>query len=215
MARQFERFTVRADGLSGKKAFEYEATILGMLHAFEATRAGHALLNAFRFYRREVLIYPYDGNSGTCNATEAEDWGMFRTKISFSPRDWIGASACHSLGAGSRANEVLYHEMVHAMRSNAKTMGHLSDAGEETVAVMLSNVYSSEIHRPIRATHDDFSATIVSQEDYLAANRSLIETFYRQHKDFCRWVAEVVVPWNPIRVFYRSLTGVPRLRTAP
>ena len=215
MARQFERFTVRADGLSGKRAFEYEATILGMLRSYEATRTGHALLNGFRFYQREVLIYPYDGNSGHCNATAGPDWGMFRNKVSFTPRDWFSASACHSLGAGSRANEVLFHELVHALRSAAKTWGHVSMDGEETIAVMLANVFSSEIHRPLREGHDDFSATIISQEDYLAANRPLIETFYKQHRDFCRWIAEVTVPWNPVRVYYLTLKNVPRLMSAP
>jgi hypothetical protein len=214
MAKQFDCFTIRADGLSGKQAFEFEASTLGILRSFDATSAGHVLLNGFRFYRREVLIVPYSGDEGTCNATMREDWGLFGRKVEFTPRDWIGRHGCYSLGAGSRANEVLFHELVHAMRSAAKTWGHPDLAAEETIAVMLANVYSSEIHRPIRENHSDFSATIISQEDYLTANRPVIEVFYRQHKDFCRWIAEVTVPWNPVRLYYLTLANVPRLRTA-
>ena len=48
MAKQFDKFTVRADGLDGKKATEYEATVMGMLRSYGAFKMGRALLNGFR-----------------------------------------------------------------------------------------------------------------------------------------------------------------------
>ena len=40
MARQFGVFTIRPDGLSGKKAFQYEASTLGMFRALDFDQVG-------------------------------------------------------------------------------------------------------------------------------------------------------------------------------
>jgi hypothetical protein len=54
----------------------------------------------------------------------------------------------------------------------------------------------------------------ISSEDFFATNGDMIRVFYHQHPEFCRWVAEAVVPFNPLRSYYLTLTGVPRLRSA-
>jgi hypothetical protein len=66
-------------------ADQYEAQLLGMLAGLGATQTGHAILNAFLHYQKDVLIYPYDGRLGKYNATTYEDWGLFGTKVSFPP----------------------------------------------------------------------------------------------------------------------------------
>ncbi len=53
MAKQFGVFTIRADGLAGKKADQFEAQVLGMIRSLEAIEAGRALLNGFRAVGRE------------------------------------------------------------------------------------------------------------------------------------------------------------------
>ena len=215
MARVFERFTIRPDGLSGRKAAEFEATILGMLRSFEATQTGHALLNGFRFYRREVLVFPYDGKLGPCNARAQSDWGMFRTKVSFSPQDFNGVSACYGPGsAGTSPHQVFYHELIHALRSAAGSLGTFNQPGEEGTAIMFANIFSSEINRPLRRDMFGSVPVVMSSEDFLRGNIPMVQAVYRQHPEFCRWIAEVRVPFNPMRSYYLTLSGVPRLRSA-
>jgi hypothetical protein len=215
MARQFDRFTIRADGLDGRKAAQYEATILGMLRSYEATQTGHALLNGFRFYRREVLVFPYDGKLGKCNARAQSDWGMFRTKVSFSPQEWNGASACYGPGsAGTSPHQVFYHELIHALRSAAGKLGTFNQPGEEEAAIMFANIFSSEINRPLRRDMFGSVPVVMTSEDFLRGNAPMVEAVYRQHPDFCRWIAEVRVSFNPVRTYYLTLKGVPRLMSA-
>lgn len=216
MVKQYDRFTIRADGLDGKKAFQYEATVSGMLRSYEQMRVGHAIMQAFRFLKREVLIYPYDGGLGHCNAYVYDDWGMFRTKLSFTAADFVGASACFpGHAAGTTPHEVLFHELVHAMRESAgKRLSFKGHAGEEAIAVMVSNIFSSEVNRPLRQAGGGFAQMSISSEDFFATNGDMIRVFYHQHPEFCRWVAEAVVPFNPLRSYYLTLTGVPRLRSA-
>jgi len=208
MARQLERFTIRADGLAGGRAAEYEATMLGMLRSLEATGVGRALLNGFRFQRREVLVYPYDGKRGPCDARTYSDWGMFRTKLSFSPRDWFGASTCHPAGTGPAPHVVLVHELTHALRSAAGKLGSLGERGEEGAAILVENIFASEIHRGLRPGQPADPA------DFLSNYGSMVVTFQRQMPEFFRWIAEIDVAYNPARLYYQTLSNVPRLKSA-
>lgn len=216
MAMQHDRFTIRADGLGGKQAFQYETTVLGMLRSLEQMQVGRALMQAFRFYGREVLIYPYDSRAGDCNAYVDETWGMFRTKLSFSPMDFLRKSTCFSdQGVDATPHEVLFHELVHAMRASAgKRLSFEGHPGEERIAVMVTNVFSSEINRPLRLPGNVMDQMNMSAADYASIASRMIDVFYRQHPEFFRWVAECVVPFNPLRIYYQTLKGVPRLRTA-
>lgn len=209
MARQFDRFTVRADGLDGTRASQYEATVLGMLRSLETSQVGRAVLNGFRFYQRELLVYPYDGKLGRCNARTYSDWGMFRTKLSFSPRDWFGTSPCHPAGTVGPAPHVVFvHEMTHALRSAAKKLGTFNRLDEEAAAVMVENAYASEINLGSRPGWPADPA------DFLTNYRSVVVAFQRQLPDFFRWIAEVDVAYNPARLYYLTLQGVPRLKSA-
>jgi hypothetical protein len=216
VAKQYDRLTIRADGLDGKRAAQYEATVLGMLHSYEQMQMGRAIMQALRFVRREVLIYPYDGGLGHCNAYVYNDWGMFRTKLSFTAADFVGRSACYpDHAAGTTPHEVLFHELVHAMRDAAgKRLSYKGHAGEEAIAVMVTNIFSSEVHRPLRRDWNGFIQMSVSSEDFFAAHGDMIRVFYHQHPEFCRWIAEAAAPFNPLRTYYRTLRGVPRLRSA-
>ena len=218
MTMQYGPLTIRADGLDGKKAFQYEATVLGMLRSLEQMQVGRALMQAFRFYRREVLIYPYDrqvrdSEERDCNAYVYETWGMFRTKLSFSPMDFLEKSACFSEhGVDATPHEVLFHELVHAMRASArKRLKFEGRDGEERIAVMVTNILSSEMNRPLRLPGGGTDHMNMSAADYASIASRMIEAFYKQHPEFTRWVADCVVPFNPLRIYYKKLAGVPRL----
>jgi hypothetical protein len=216
VAKQYDRITIRADGLEGGRAAQYETTVSGMLRSYEQMPVGRALMQALRFLKREVLIFPYDGALGRCNAYVDDDWGMFRTKLSFTPSDFVGRSACFpNHAAGTTPHEVLFHELVHAMRDAAgKRLSFKGLAGEEAIAIMVANIFASEINRPLRRGGGGFAQMDISSADFFAQNGDMIRIFYHQHPEFCRWVAEAVVPFNPLRTYYLTLTGVPRLRSA-
>ena len=218
MAMQYDLITVRADGLDGKKALQYEATVLAMLRSFERTQTGRSILQAFRFMKRELLVFPYDGSGGPCNAVGGfGSGGMFRTKLSFTPSDFYGKSACFPpQSPGGLAHEVLYHELVHAVRHAAGTLDYSikNRAREEEIAVMVANVYQSEIGRKLRRPGGGTDTMTISSQEFFAKNGDMIRVFYHQHPEFCRWIAEAVVPFNPLRTYYLTLSGVARLRSA-
>jgi hypothetical protein len=236
MARQFGKITIRADGLDGKKAYEYERTVADMLNALDATQTGHAVLNGIRFYQREVLIYPYDGKHGRCNASAyGERWGLFRTKVSFTPSMWFANSPCSVRMrpyGGNAPHEALVHELTHAVRSVAGTLDSFTPIEEEEIAILVTNIFSSETNRRLRTSYDFLTVAlpqwgwrnrhgkdVYSQSDYstdyLKKHRPLIEKFYKQHKDFSRWLARVKAPFNPLREYYSQDVSRARLAGIP
>ncbi|MCP5159186.1 MAG: hypothetical protein H6975_07150 [Gammaproteobacteria bacterium] len=206
MARQFGNLTIRADGLDGKKAFQFEAQLLGMLRGLEATETGRVLFSAFRAVGREVLLFPYNDSLGHCNAYATTDWGLYRNKVSFTPKTWFTTSACYKTGAaGNSAHEVLFHELVHAIRFAAKTMGkHMNDGQEEEIAILVTNIYSSETHRPLRQRHADFSELKnTTSVTFHAKHRALIDLFCKEHPALSLALARVSYsPFNPLREYY-------------
>ena len=220
MTASFGRLTVRADGMSGKKATEYEATLVGMLRSFEQWEAGKALMRAFAFYNRPVLVFPYDGKLGKCNArTQGEKGGLFPNHVSISPQMFNGASSCFpSTAAGATPQEILFHELVHAARSVAGKLGTYSPWGEEVAAITVANVFSSEMNRPIRSPWSPTSIDPVQMDpaQFMRLSTDILSMFYHQMPEFFRWIAEVNVAFNPVRLYYLNvLRGVPRLNSAP
>ena len=205
MARQFGVFTIRPDGLSGNKASQYEASMLGMLHALDSIRSGHALLQGFRAIKREVLVFPYSGRLGHCNAYATSDWGMYRNKVSFSPGTWSAHTSCAALGpAGNTALEVLVHELVHALRFAGKTLQRRATAAqEEEIAILVTNIFSSETNRPLRWRHSGF--TKLPSNDpvaFYANNLPLIKMFCTEHPTVSLDLARIWTPFNPLREYY-------------
>src|SRR5262249_20598549 len=143
MAHTFGKITVGAGGLRGKKANEYEATVLGRLHAFDVTQTGRAVLNWIRFHERVPLVCRYGWSEGFCNAVTKSEWGLFRikglfpTKVLFTPGLFFASGPCSQPNrAGDLPNEVLLHELVHAVRYlSGKFMKSRTD-DEERIAVM-------------------------------------------------------------------------------
>lgn len=205
VARQFGVFTIRPDGLSDKKAFQYEASMLGMFRALDSIKSGHALLEGFRAITREVLVFPYDGNLGQCNAYATSDWGMYRNKVSFSPDTWFAHTSCASGGpAGNTAHEILVHELVHALRFSGKTMNRrATDDQEEEIAILVTNVFSSETNRPLRWRHADF-AKLPSNDPvtFYANNLPVIRMFCTEHPTVSLDLARIETPFNPLREYY-------------
>lgn len=216
MTAYFGRFTIRADGLSGSKATEYEATVVGILRSYAQWRAGKAVLRAVSFYNKPILIHPYFNKADPCNALGGGDrGGLLPNTIAINPQDWTGPSRCYPNSAGGDPHEVLLHELVHA----ARTAGGVATPGprEEAVAIVVANVFAAERNRPIRnpANHDSMAPYPSDPAGFLRQYTPFLSSFYHQMPDFFRWIAEINVSYNPVRLYYQNvLTGVPRLNSA-
>jgi hypothetical protein len=55
----------------------------------------------------------------------------------------------------------------------------------------------------------------VDPHAFVRVHMDLMMRFYRQLPVFSRWIAEVDVSWNPMRIYYLGLKGVARLWNAP
>ena len=209
MGVQFDVFTVRADGLSGGKAKQYEGSVLGMLRSLNQYKSGRALLDGFRAAKREVLVFPYNGvingAKHKCNAYATSDWGMYRNKVAFSPDTWkTGGGCAHAWSAGATAHEVLFHELVHALRFSTKTMEKRATSGqEEEIAILVTNIFSSEGNRTPRWRHQGFDK--LPNPDPVAwygKNLPLIKMFVKEHPKVSRDLSYVWTKFNPLREYY-------------
>ena len=77
----------------------------------------------------------------------------------YSPADWLPKDS--SFGAGSRPDEVLFHELIHVTRELRGLQTRLPVEGgggygneEEYLATMLTNLYLSEKGQPLRGAYD-------------------------------------------------------------
>lgn len=119
----------------------------------------------------------------------------------------------------ARPDEVLCHELVHAMRH---TRGELDRSRmrdsfgrmEEFQAILVCNIYCSERGRPLRRSHHGHEAMprefATDAWRYLAWYHKEIRKFVFDHYELAKRlnrVSEVNCPWNPVREHfnYRQL----------
>jgi hypothetical protein len=202
---------VRPDGIKDeRKAKQYIASVVGILRALEAaTKTGKAVITSIRFYNRPVLIFPYDGQGGECNAWAKRDWGLFTGTVSFTPFVHGGGSTCagprNTYEAAGSPHELLLHELTHIVRA---VSGKIGDSDEEEIAVMVANILSSEINRDlisdynIRNTVPANSDLAAFSQQYYEENEDMIEAFCKQSKQFALRVAQVRTAFNPPRQYF-------------
>jgi hypothetical protein len=99
--------------------------------------------------------------------------------------------------------------MVHALRYVAGTnRKHTNKAQEERIAITVTNIFSSEIHRPLRKKHDGHEPlkdpVMLTSAGYLRAYWKLIALFAQQHPNISSWLACVETPFNPLREYYHG-----------
>jgi hypothetical protein len=210
-ARQYRPFTVRGDGLNDPG--HYESSVLGMLRSFDAIQTTRALMNGFRALGRDVLVVPYDFSVGSCNAVSRSEWGLFPNKVYYSPNLYYPGPDCECIDpgdAGNSAHEVLCHELVHALRRAAGTIHRYTKKGEEeTLAIMVTNIFASETNKPaLRKNHHNHAPqkdpVLNTSEGYLAANRNLVALFAREHGAVASALSYVNARFNPIRAYFHE-----------
>jgi len=154
-------------GLEGASARAYEIGVRSHLSLLEMTACGKILFNSIRFWNIPVVIAPYDGSEGPCNATVTYDrmdqaTGILYPRVLYSPTTMARSGPCWKFLAktgqtnASLPHEVLFHELIHAFRTISKsahrkytynnTTGalHRYDDEEEFIAVLVTNIHISD-----------------------------------------------------------------------
>ena len=118
---------------------------------------------------------------------------------------------------GMAADEVLLHELVHALRIASKTY-NVSDAHglEEFVAMTVTNVYSSERRRPLRDPRKDFydqtkliplQGASATSAGFLKVREYLLQTdrFFKSAaaREFVKYILWDEITFNPLREYLK------------
>jgi|SRR5215475_1216296 len=133
--------------------------------------------------------------------------------INFSPSKWGRDGKPGSLGfrgPGSDADEVLFHELVHGLRSRTGVDIPKSDldddcaSDEEFVAIVITNIYLAEKgETALRGSNDAFSA-MRRPRDFLgnAQHVRLLRAFRESQPELFAALADIPESkawWNPVR----------------
>ncbi|WP_315836565.1 hypothetical protein [Bradyrhizobium prioriisuperbiae] len=168
-------------------------------------------------YRNKNPIFPQWGPNATAGATRsgtavieytASMWGP----VTYDPATHLVTGTSGKTGVGVGADEVLFHELVHASRAmrgvrdfdDPPAMDEGYGDEEEFIAVVLSNIYLAEKgSRQLRANHQAFTP-LLNPETFLNRGRHMrvLERFRSEQRDFfnrLRDIPATVAWWNPIR----------------
>ncbi len=212
----------------------YDQKVFELITSIRATRTGAALIDGIK---KPIVIMPLDedpldvnafASTHSCrNATQLGEVASCSTKktrvigtgsgasstIRFTPGTWTRGDKLQQRefstdAPGARPEEVLVHELVHAMRHTVGEWDRTSlhdgfDRVDEFQAIMVCNIFCSERTRPLRRNHSSHEAM---QREFAADpfrfyawyNRH-ISKFVSDHPTLSSQLNRVRCPWNPIR----------------
>jgi len=203
---QYRRADFPFEPNKGAAAEAYEQRVRLTLNAIGHTSVGKALFGSL-YARVPVYIVPYIGDY--CNAVTGQLSSdlMRGVRVQYSPETYT-FDACGRF-PGYRADETLFHELVHASRTTnygfvgmkKGSLEHMQDP-EEFLAVMLTNMYRSE--RGAQKFNRDYrTGQLVSQvqlEMFLASRREYLDELADYMSDvLVKLVAPLKMPFNPFR----------------
>jgi hypothetical protein len=224
------------EALAELDAKNYEDKALEILKRLATSRTGRALFAAIQAaFPKMVLIRPVteietDGPlKMSLKTPSAEGWNAMTGRPVVPTQGFIANSLVkftsdaldqsNTASPGMRSDEILFHELVHSLRhvtgqTSIQPMAENFDRVEEFMAVLVSNIFASEINRPLRGGHHGVSLGLPGQifsmpldqalEDphaFLAHSnfRELAQQFIREHPKFgadLRGLANI--KFNPI-----------------
>ncbi len=232
---------IEQEGLTGPAATNYIPVVKMYLSWLEQTEVGNllfraiareildapgALLTKFKtpaqpgFPTRGVRIVPYLG--GDCNAEEAGG------EVSFSPGSFLGPCWRTMLrvtkNRGLYPQELLFHELVHALRdvsgygnSLAPLSGGLVGYGdtEEFIAILVTNILMSDPTNKradglgLRRDHGKgkLHPWLSDSLDFYRSSRDtfkLIDEFCSENDWFAEKLSEIKTTFNPLTVYYND-----------
>jgi hypothetical protein len=227
---------------SASDAEAYEARTQNVLREIESNPAGKILLEAFLGLRHSVTIRPVTKEVGQANAGEAsaDDGPAARNGDGSDVVIWYDPlyasnDDTHDPGHHTKADDVLFHECVHAIR---QVLGVFSDqparggfgieskwgGREEFVAVMLTDIYLSRAGRDadLRGDHGAVFNSLVEGPEAASPLGPFVSPFGKAFAtshldeilDFKRDTSVVFFPmaamplgWNPLREVLRQTSS--------
>jgi hypothetical protein len=205
-----------------------------VIAAIEATRR-HLRIVPRNLPDQNADESPFDWEAATLRGIENRDgsgnyhsvWGQgtgrgSSVRIRYNPWDWsVETLPCwdpvamhnwrETLGlvpvdAGAETEEVLLHEMVHAMesmtgRADHRRMVHGFDTVAEFNAILVVNLHSAEQSRGSRLNHSGH-ATAGGQQTIIPDNAEFwrrVRNFVSRHRGLAKDLAAVPIPDNPFR----------------
>lgn len=112
--------------------------------------------------------------------------------------------------AGWRRDELLFHEMVHAVRAmaavrNCTIAAPGFDNKEEVWSIMTTNIYSSAWNRPLRRNHHGHMTMAAAEASaYFQQFEAMIGHMCRDLPRFTRAVSQIAyITFNPFRDYYK------------
>jgi hypothetical protein len=236
------KYSLKIDplGLSGVAAGVYEYKVREHLTWIDCTTVGRLLLNSIAWHARNtpanlqdgsVPIQPYTG--AACNATinhkTLTRTGWSQPVVNYSPDVFTVHGACYAslqkdeTSRGLLPDEVLFHELVHALRgTSAQYMSLIPLSGglkryesrEEFIAVLVTNIYITDPTKKSKSglRRDHIQNTPLEKgldgsfEFYRSARNAYaqIAQFCNENHGFTKALASVKTRFNPIAAYYQD-----------
>jgi hypothetical protein len=244
----FEQYslTIEAASLTPAAARAYEAGVKGNLSKLLQTASGRILLNSIRFNARRfnshVKIVPYDGAQGRCNAyvqTEATPAGKMAATVLFSPETWSRSGPCARILRDNTRNkatlpdEVLFHELVHALRTLAQIFKMPLLTGglyryedfDEFCAILATNVHISDrtnrVKTGLSSDHHGgrpLDKQLAGSLAFYQSGRNTfhwVERFCTENRGFTELLAGVKADFNPLAAYYHDREKARKMSLSP
>lgn len=227
---------------------QYTLAVRRVVLNIAETQTGQIVLKTLRLWNKFVRISPTPLVPGMCMGADAvqgeiKDWqfntvgrrflqmfgvnvSAIRAVIHFEPTMWASGGACHKKHSDKLVSdftpsleEVLFHELVHAVRwvSDTLKLGEHATFGlshydnkEEFIAVVVTNIFQSELNKALRQGHTGFKTLDDQLKNSFEFYRSstltydYMEHFCRTNPHFSKRLCKVNVPFNPVHAFYHD-----------
>lgn len=223
----------------------YEAGVRRNLSKILHTASGRILLNSIRYdaahFRSGVKIVPYDGSQGPCNSdVETEvNAGIMSATVLFSPGTWDRSGPCGRILRDNTRNratlpdEVLFHELVHALRTLAQISQMPTLAGglyryddfDEFCAVLATNIHISDrtnrAKTGLSADHHSgrpLETQLARSFEFFQSSLTTFEwvaRFCRENPGFTKALAGVRADFNPFWAYYHDPGKARKMSLAP
>lgn len=206
---------------------EYWTTnVRDVLRKIGSSRVGIALLRSIKHVGIVITIepyYPISTANPVCGASTLG--GQLGPIVKYTPERYGHGTACEEKwilkgGFVPTRDEILFHELVHAFRTTSQDSSNyvpfnykglsFYESAEEFYAVLLQNIYESELRQPIRASlNGSYPIDKYLEGSYLffqsgSQTYDLVATLCDQNRGFTKAISKIHTRFNPIRAYYEN-----------
>jgi len=216
---------------------DWKEVTLAAFRKVASTASGLALLQAFQSTLKRTIVEPLNGSECNAHGSAVHEFvgpREYWAKVKFDPHTYMSGSECYRKrsGANPRYNhgalpdEVLFHELSHALRGILsprhpdELTGGLKRYGsvEEFYAVVLTNIYISDATNGhssgLRADHNhgfplekELSGSFTFYESS-PQTFPLINQLVKENLDFCRKLAAIKASFNPLAAYFQNFHAI-------